>query len=115
MTAKQNTKLEGVYTLDGDLLRSPEITLLLGQRHRPKKGQAKRFIGYLDYSKPVENQFTYLSSLYAAQGLKNSYSLEHEGVYYSLTVTGINTVEIKQQLREPVLSFTADNREGALV
>lgn len=115
MTPKQTIKLEGVYTLDGDLLRSPEITLALGQRRRPKKGQAKRFIGYLDYTKPLDDQFIYLSSLYAEQGLKNSYMLEHAGVYYSLTVTGINSVEIKQQTREPVLSYTADNREAVLV
>jgi hypothetical protein len=100
-----NIKLEGVYTLDNDLLKAGQQTLKLGLRHRPKKGQARRFIGLIDYSKPEQDQFSYISSLYAIQGQKNCYEFEYGGQYYSLRVTGINRVEIAQTVKEPVLVY----------
>jgi len=106
--------LAGVYTLDGDYLQSPGLTLKVGVRHRVKKGQAKRFIGTVDMTKPDIDQFTYVSSLYAAQGLKNSYELEHAGIYYSLSVTGLNTVEISEKVKEPALTFSGAFAESIL-
>ena len=103
---KPTINLQGKYTLDGDYLKSPEQTLKVGIRHRPKKGQAKRFIGHVDLAKPEAEQFTYISSLYSSQGMKNTYELEHGGKYFSLAVTGLGEVEIKEKVREPALAFT---------
>lgn len=102
------TKLEGEYKLEGDYLKSDTTTLKVGMRNRAKKGQAKRFIGLIDTSKPEPEQFNYLSSLYAVQGSKNSYELESGGVYYRLVVTGLNTVEIQEKQKEKALVFSSE-------
>lgn len=81
------------------------ITLKVGVRHRAKKGQAKRFIGIMDNSKPESEQYSYISSLYSKQGLKNSYELEYEGVYYDLNITALNKAIIKKTVRGPILSY----------
>lgn len=101
-----NINLEGTYTLDGDYLRSSDITLKAGMRYRPKKGQAKRFIGTFNDKLPESDQFTYISSLYSVQGLKNSYELEYQGEYYSLAITGLNKVKITKKQKDPVLTFS---------
>lgn len=100
----QNVKLEGTYKLNDDLLINENITLKLGTRYRPKKGQAKRFIGYIDPSKPADEQYNYLSSLYTKQST-NKYSFEHLKQYYELMMTGVNTVVISKAVKEPVLMF----------
>ena len=109
MQTVSKTKLEGRYKLEGDYLKSDTTTLKVGMRHRAKKGQAKRFIGLIDTSKPEPEQFNYLSSLYAKQGTKNTFQLESEGVYYTLKVAGVNEVVITEQVKEPALKFTDGN------
>ena len=99
------TNLEGSYKVNSDQLISDSLTLKIGQRHRPKKGQAKRFIGLLDPTKPDSEQFSYISSLYATQGTKNTYDLECEKQRYSLTMTGLNTVVISRKEYEAPLVF----------
>jgi len=96
--------LEGTYKLYDDLLDNGNIKLKLGLRHRPKKGQAKRFIGYIDSSKPADDQYSYISSLYSKQGT-TTYYLEHNKEIYDLVMTGVNTVVIKKSKREPILVF----------
>ena len=108
MQPDTKNKLEGTYTLDGDYLKSSDTILKVGMRHRPKKGQAKRFIGFFNANLPENDQFTYISSLYSVQGLKNSYELEYAGSYYSLAITGLNSVQIAKKEKEPVLSFTKE-------
>lgn len=98
-------KLEGVYQLDGDYLTKENLLLKLGTRHRPKKGQAKRFIGSIDKQKPADEQYSYISSLYSVQGEKNTYELEYAGDRYLLQVKGINQVLIEQADHEPVLAY----------
>lgn len=66
----KTTKLEGKYKLQNDKLVGNGLTLQIGLRHRAKKGQAKRFIGFVDASKPADEQYNYISSLYSKQGLK---------------------------------------------
>lgn len=102
------TKLEGRYKLEGDYLKSDTTTLKVGTRHRAKRGQAKRFIGAVDSTKPESEAFSYISSLYAVQGNKNSYELESGGVYYRLVVTGLNTVEIQEKQKEKALAFSQE-------
>lgn len=106
MQPDTKNKLEGSYTLDGDYLKSTDTTLKVGMRHKPKKGQAKRFIGFYEPDYPENDQFTYISSLYSVQGLKNSYELEYAGDYYSLAITGLNSVQIAKKEKEPALMFT---------
>ena len=96
--------LNGTYRLEDDLLVKDDLTLKLGQRHRPKKGQAKRFIGYLDTTKPNEEQYGYISSLYSKQGT-TKYKLEYLKQMYELTMTGVNTVVISEAVKEPVLVY----------
>ncbi len=108
-TVKPTLKIEGKYSLNGDHLFSDNLVLQLGNRYKPKKGQAKRFIGAIDPTKPKEQQFTYLSSLYSMQGLKNAYSMEYQKQSYTLRMIGVNTIEIAKQNKEPVLVFQPDN------
>jgi hypothetical protein len=105
-----NNNIEGTYTLQDDLLVGEVLTLRVGTRHKVKKGQAKRFIGFIDPTKPETEQFSYISSLYSKQGLKNAYKLEYEGQIFDLHVTGINTVKIIKSQTERALVF--DNSEG---
>ncbi|NCD04390.1 MAG: hypothetical protein EOM00_15700 [Clostridia bacterium] len=111
MQTATQIQLEGKYKLENDLLISEAVTLKVGNRHRPKKGQARRFIGAVDNSKPKDEAYSYISSLYAVQGSKNSYELESGGTYYRLTVTGLNTVEIRPKEKEAALAFS---EEGVL-
>lgn len=104
-------ELEGKYRLEDDLLIKGNLTLKLGIRHRAKKGQAKRFIGYVDPSKPASEQYQYISSLYSQQGTANKYSLEHGKEYYTLAMTGINSVVIQQSEKEPVLEYKPPKQE----
>jgi hypothetical protein len=101
-----NLKLEGVYTLEGDYLKSSSQMLQLGQRHFCKKGQSKRYIGWIDPTKPEDEKFVYVSGLW---GKNNSYELEHAGVQYTLEVVNPNTVEIKVKVKKPVLSFVGES------
>ena len=110
--SKTKLNLEGVYSIEGDnLIGSNGLVLQLGTRHKAKQGQAKKFIGWLDMGKPLEEMFTYISSLYSMQGLKNAYSLEYMKEYYTLRMTGVNSVVIGKREHEPVLVF---NPESAL-
>lgn len=97
-------KLEGTYKLNDDLLENDNIKLKLGLRHRPKKGQAKRFIGYISPDKPADEQYTYISSLYSKQGT-TKYILEYQKQLYELTMTGVNSVVISKAEKEPVLVY----------
>lgn len=97
-------KLEGTFKLNDNLLVNKETTLKLGIRHKPKKGQAKRFIGYIDPSKPEDDQYTYISSLYSRQGTQQ-YSLEYDKQPYTLAMTGVNSVVISKSVKEPVLVY----------
>nr|CRY94540.1 hypothetical protein [uncultured prokaryote] len=108
MQTKEAIQLEGKYKLDNDYLKSDNLTLKVGTRHRAKRGQAKRFIGAVDSAKPEPEAFSYISSLYAVQGSKNSYELESGGVYYRLVVTGLNTVEIQEKQKEKALVFSSE-------
>lgn len=99
-----NIKLEGVYKLQDNLLIKGDITLKLGQRHRLKKGQAKRFIGILDTTKPESEQYSYISSLYSKQG-STKYSLEYQKQTYDLSMTGVNSVVISKSVIEPILEW----------
>ena len=105
--------IEGTYKLSNDLLVKDGLTLKLGQRHRPKKGQAKRFIGAIDPSKPEADQYSYISSLYTIQGTPK-FRLEQAGQEYELSVTGINTVVIDKAIKKPVLVFTGSELEGVV-
>lgn len=96
--------LEGTYKLNDDLLVKDGLTLKLGQRHRTKKGQAKRFIGHIDPTKPADEQYSYISSLYSNQGA-SSYTLEYLKKHYTLTMTGVNSVVITKAIKKPVLEF----------
>ena len=105
-TTEKTTDLEGTFKLDGEYLKSKDVTLKVGTRHKPKKGKAKRFIGIIDPLNPAEDEsYSYISSLYAVQSSKNAYELESGGNYYRLTVTGLNTVDIKKKEKEPALVF----------
>lgn len=106
--SKIKLNLEGTYAINGDDLISTERTsfvLRLGTRHKAKQGQAKKFIGWLDMSKPLEEMFTYISSLYSMQGLKNAYSIEYMKEHYILRMTGVNSVVIDKREQEPVLVY----------
>lgn len=108
---EQQLQLEGSYRLDNDLLLKGNITLKLGMRNRPKKGQARRFIGYMDLSKTEpEDQFQYISSLYSKQGTQK-YVLDYQKQYYELSMTGVNSVSIKKAVKEPVLVFRQEAGE----
>lgn len=103
---KPKLDLEGIYRLDNDRLVNRNLILSVGERHQPKKGQAKRFMGAIDSSKPEVEQYSYISSLYSKQGARNTYSLEYRGQHYELSITGLNTVAIKKVEKEPALAFT---------
>ena len=102
--------LQGNYRLQDDLLVKDDLTLKLGQRHRPKKGQARRFIGVIDPSKPESEQYSYISSLYSKQGTVK-YQLEYLKQLYELTMTGVNSVTIKKAVKEPVLVYKQQAQE----
>lgn len=97
-------KIEGTYRLDDNLLIKEGTTLKLGIRHRAKKGQAKRFIGFLDANKPEDEQYTYISSLYSKQG-STKYSIEYQKQNYDLAMTGVNSVVISKATKEQVLVY----------
>lgn len=105
---KTNLELEGIYQLDNDYLKSDNLTLKVGTRHRAKRGQAKRFIGAIDSTKPEADSFSYISSLYAVQGSKNSYELESGGTYYRLTIADIGTVKIQKKQKDKALVFSQE-------
>lgn len=103
--------LEGTYKLNDDLLENENNKLKLGLRHRPKKGQAKRFIGYISPDKPEDEQYTYISSLYTKQGT-TKFSLEFHKQMYELSMTGVNKVVIKKANKEPVLVYQDPEGKG---
>lgn len=105
--------LQGVYKMEDNLLIKDGLTLKLGIRHRLKKGQAKRFIGLIDETKPEKDQYMYLSSLYSNQG-ENSYSLEYQNQNYKLKVVGINSINIIKADKEPILKWEPENLEMEL-
>jgi hypothetical protein len=108
-----NIKLEGTYTLQDNLLIKEGATLKLGLRHRAKKGQAKRFIGFIDPTKPEEEQFSYISSLYSKQG-STKYTMEYQKQNYDLAMTGINQVVISRAIKEPVLVYKPSELAGSI-
>ena len=110
---KLNINLAGRYKLEDNLLVSENATLRLGLRHKPKRGQAKRFIGYIDTTKPDSEQYTYLSSLYSKQGTPK-FTLDYAKQRYELNMTGINQVVIERVNSEPVLEYkpTTDALKG---
>lgn len=100
--------IEGNYSFNNDTLTNGNIILKVNNRYKAKKGQAKRFIGFIDPSKPADEQFRYISSLYSEQGLKNVYKLEHQKEYYTLRITGVNSVRIEKTIKEPALKFETE-------
>jgi len=106
-------KLEGTYNLQDNLLIKEGTTLKLGLRHRPKKGQAKRFIGLVELDKPETEQYTYISSLYSKQGT-TKYSIEYQKQNYELSMTGLTSVVIRKAQKEPVLVYKGNVLEGQI-
>jgi hypothetical protein len=90
--------VEGEYQINGNSLINPNSNIILevGIRHRPKKGQASRFLGYKDPTKPEPDNYKYISGLYAKQGTKNWYTFDSEKTYYDLVVTALNKVIIRK-------------------
>lgn len=102
----QNQKLEGIYQIEEDYLKSEKLLLKVALRHRTKKGQAKRFIGVIDNGN--EDSFNYISSLYPVKNKQNCYELESEGNYYLLNITSNSTAEINKKIKPKALVFNAE-------
>lgn len=109
-----NPKIEGYYQINGDSLinQNNKLTLKVGYRHRPKKGQAQRFLGYVDPAKQSPDNYTYISSLYSTQGSKNKYRLDYNKAEYDLVVTALNQVVI--QKAEPVIPLSYEPEKGSM-
>lgn len=104
-------QLKGSYRLNDDYLINDTNKLKVGMRHRPKKGQAKRYITAVHKDQPVEHEhMQYISSLYAVQGSKNIYTFDYDNQRYALSLTGLNEAVIKPEVKQPALTYAGSEK-----